>query len=108
MRQTHPQHAGWQGFVHCRQQGLLPGEQQLGLKPPTGDRVVDLPVCRNKRIFNDPIGLRAAGNVQRFLLQTYLRDTGEIMTEIDVPFFFGGRHWGNLRVGFDAAVLLAE
>ncbi|RMV53607.1 Methyl-accepting chemotaxis protein [Pseudomonas syringae pv. helianthi] len=75
---------------------------------PTGDRAVDLPVCRNKRMFSDPIGLRAAGNKQRFLLQTYLRDTGEIMTEIDVPFFFEGRHWGNLRMGFDAALLLGR
>ncbi|RMM04933.1 Histidine kinase, HAMP region: chemotaxis sensory transducer [Pseudomonas caricapapayae] len=75
---------------------------------PTGDRAVDLPVCRNKRMFSDPIGLRAAGNKQRFLLQTYLRDTGEIMTEIDVPFFFDGRHWGNLRMGFDAALLLGR
>ncbi|RMV71939.1 Methyl-accepting chemotaxis protein [Pseudomonas caricapapayae] len=75
---------------------------------PTGDRAVDLPVCRNKRMFSDPIGLRAAGNQQRFLLQTYLRDTGEIMTEIDVPFFFEGRHWGNLRMGFDAALLLGR
>ncbi|PPS27746.1 chemotaxis protein [Pseudomonas amygdali pv. morsprunorum] len=75
---------------------------------PTGDRAVDLPVCRNKRMFSDPIGLRAAGNQQRFLLQTYLRDTGEIMTEIDVPFFFEGRHWGNWRMGFDAALLLGK
>ena len=37
-----------------------------------------------------------------------LRDTGEIMTEIDVPFFFDGRHWGNLRMGFDSSVLLAK
>ena len=88
--------------------GYCPVNNSWVSKPPTGDQAVDLPVCRNKRIFADPIGLRAAGNVQRFLLQTYLRDTGEIMTEIDVPFFFGGRHWGNLRVGFDAAVLLAE
>ncbi|WP_335945992.1 methyl-accepting chemotaxis protein [Pseudomonas sp. G166] len=88
--------------------GYCPVNNSWVSKQPTGDRAVDLPVCRNKRIFGDPIGLRAAGNVQRFLLQTYLRDTGEIMTEIDVPFFFGGRHWGNLRVGFDAAVLLAE
>ncbi|KPX14669.1 Methyl-accepting chemotaxis protein [Pseudomonas amygdali pv. dendropanacis] len=57
---------------------------------PTGDRAVDLPVCRNKRMFSDPIGLRAAGNQQRFLLQTYLRDTGEIMTEIDVRSFLKG------------------
>jgi methyl-accepting chemotaxis protein len=88
--------------------GYCPVNNSWVSKPPTGDRAVDLPVCRNKRMFSDPIGLRAAQNTQRFLLQTYLRDTGEIMTEIDVPFFFEGRHWGNLRMGFDAAVLLAE
>jgi len=88
--------------------GYCPVNNSWVSKQPTGDRATDLPVCRNKRMFADPIGLRAAGNTQRFLLQTYLRDTGEIMTEIDVPFFFEGRHWGNLRMGFDAAVLLAE
>lgn len=88
--------------------GYCPVNNSWVSKKPTGNRDIDLPVCRNKRMFSDPIGLRAAGNKQRFLLQTYLRDTGEIMTEIDVPFFFDGRHWGNLRLGFDAAVLLAE
>lgn len=88
--------------------GYCPVNNSWVSKKPTGDRAVDLPVCRNKRMFADPIGLRAAGNTQRFLLQTYLRDTGEIMTEIDVPFFFEGRHWGNLRMGFDAGLLLAK
>ena len=88
--------------------GYCPVNNSWVSKKPTGNRDIDLPVCRNKRMFSDPIGLRAAGNKQRFLLQTYLRDTGEIMTEIDVPFFFDGRHWGNLRLGFDAAALLAE
>lgn len=88
--------------------GYCPVNNSWVSKKPTGERAIDLPVCRNKRMFADPIGLRAAANQQRFLLQTYLRDTGEIMTEIDVPFFFEGRHWGNLRMGFDAAQLLAE
>jgi len=88
--------------------GYCPVNNSWVSKKPSGDRAVDLPVCRNKRMFADPIGLRAAGNTQRFLLQTYLRDTGEIMTEIDVPFFFEGRHWGNLRMGFDAGLLLAK
>jgi methyl-accepting chemotaxis protein len=88
--------------------GYCPVNNSWVSKAPTGDRTIDLPVCRNKRMFSDPIGMRAAKNTQRFLLQTYLRDTGEIMTEIDVPFFFEGRHWGNLRMGFDAALLLAE
>jgi methyl-accepting chemotaxis protein len=89
-------------------QGYCPVNNSWVSKQPTGDRTIDLPVCRNKRMFADPVGLRAAGNTERFLLQTYLRDTGEIMTEIDVPFFFEGRHWGNLRMGFDASVLLAK
>ncbi|MGE8498073.1 MAG: methyl-accepting chemotaxis protein [Pseudomonas sp.] len=88
--------------------GYCPVNNSWVSKKPTGNRAVDLPVCRNKRMFSDPIGLRAAANTQRFLLQTYLRDTGEIMTEIDVPFFFEGRHWGNLRMGFDASKLLEK
>ncbi|WP_407316138.1 methyl-accepting chemotaxis protein [Pseudomonas sp. nanlin1] len=88
--------------------GYCPVNNSWVSKTPTGNREVDLPVCRNKRMFSDPTGLRAASNTQRFLLQTYLRDTGEIMTEIDVPFFIDGRHWGNLRLGFDASLLLVE
>ncbi len=88
--------------------GYCPVNNSWVSKAPTGNRAVDLPVCRNKRMFSDPVGLRAASNTQRFLLQTYLRDTGEIMTEIDVPFFFEGRHWGNMRMGFDASRLLGK
>ncbi|BCL75072.1 methyl-accepting chemotaxis protein [Jeongeupia sp. HS-3] len=75
-------------------------------KPATGDLAVDLLNSRDKRIFNDPAGLRAARNTQRFLLQTYVRDTGEIMTELDLPIHVGGRHWGGLRLGFDASELI--
>ncbi|SDG81018.1 methyl-accepting chemotaxis protein [Pseudomonas flavescens] len=88
--------------------GYCPVNNSWVSKPPSGNRAVDLPVCRNKRMFSDPVGLRAATNNQRFLLQTYLRDTGEIMTEIDVPFVFDGRHWGNMRMGFDASRLLGN
>lgn len=76
-------------------------------KAATGDAAVDLINSRDKRIFNDPAGLRAARNTQRFLLQTYARDTGEIMTELDVPIMVNGRHWGGLRLGFDASAMLA-
>ena len=77
-------------------------------KPPTGDAAVDLVNSRDKRLFNDPAGLRAARNTQRFLLQTYVRDTGEIMTELDVPIMVDGRHWGGLRLGFDASTMLSN
>ncbi|GLS03299.1 methyl-accepting chemotaxis protein [Chitiniphilus shinanonensis] len=77
-------------------------------KPPTGDRAVDLVNSRDKRLFNDPAGLRAAQINQRFLLQTYLRDTGEIMTELDLPIVVNGRAWGGLRLGFDASALIQK
>ena len=72
----------------------------------TGDLSTDLINSRNQRIFNDPAGLRAARNKQRFLLQTYMRDTGEIMTEVDMPVYIEGQHWGNLRLGFDASAVI--
>ncbi|HSC80508.1 MAG TPA: methyl-accepting chemotaxis protein [Chitinolyticbacter sp.] len=75
-------------------------------KPPTGDKAVDLVNSRNMRLFNDPAGLRAAQIKQRFLLQTYLRDTGEIMTELDLPIVVDGKPWGGLRLGFDASTMI--
>ena len=87
-------------------QGYCPVNNSWFSRPPTGDRSKDLIGSRDKRKFTDPSGLRAAHNTQRFLLHTYVRDTGEIMTEIDVPFFIEGRHWGTLRLGFDASAML--
>lgn len=88
--------------------GYGPTHNSWYSKPLTGEKAVDLVNSRDQRIFNDPAGLRAARNTERFLLQTYLRDTGEIMTEIDVPIFVDGRHWGGLRLGFDGAEILGK
>ncbi len=35
-----------------------------------------------------------------FLLQTYKRDTGEIMHDMSVPIRVKGRHWGGFRIGY--------
>ncbi|MBM5570337.1 MULTISPECIES: methyl-accepting chemotaxis protein [Deefgea] len=88
--------------------GYGPTHNSWYSKPLTGEKAVDLINSRDQRIFNDPAGLRAARNTERFLLQTYLRDTGEIMTEIDVPIMVAGRHWGGLRLGFDGAAILSN
>ncbi|GGP19679.1 methyl-accepting chemotaxis protein [Silvimonas iriomotensis] len=88
--------------------GYGPTHNSWYSKAPTGDKATDLVSSRDKRIFNDPAGLRAARNTQRFLLQTYVRDTGEIMTELDVPIYVNGRHWGGLRLGFDASQMLDQ
>ncbi len=75
-------------------------------RPLTGDYQTDLVGNRTRRIWNDQTGQRAATNRQPLLLQTYARDTGEILSEINLPIMVNGRHWGGLRVGCESAVLL--
>ncbi|MGE5468324.1 MAG: methyl-accepting chemotaxis protein [Ignavibacteria bacterium] len=75
-------------------------------KPLTGDAQVDLVGNRTRRIWEDPTGQRSAKNTQPLLLQTYARDTGEILSEIDMPITINGRHWGGVRIGCDSNVLL--
>lgn len=68
--------------------------------PPTGDYETDLVKCRSKRIFNDRTGARCGCHTNTMLLQTYKRDTGEIMHDLSVPIYINGRHWGGLRIGY--------
>lgn len=77
-------------------------------KPLTGDYATDLAGNRTKRLWTDPTGQRAAKNTQPLLLQTYARDTGEILSEINLPIRVDGRIWGNVRVGLDSKVLLTS
>jgi methyl-accepting chemotaxis protein len=71
-------------------------------KPLTGDPESDKFNNRTKRIFNDKTGLKAAQNVEPFLLQTYMRDTGEIMNDLSTPIYLNNRHWGAVRIGYTA------
>jgi len=71
-------------------------------KPLTGDPGVDMVNNRTKRIFNDKTGLKAAQNAEPFLLQTYMRDTGEIMNDISTPIRINNRQWGAVRLGYRA------
>jgi methyl-accepting chemotaxis protein len=71
-------------------------------KPLTGDQEADKFNNRTKRIFNDKTGLKAAKNTDSFLLQTYMRDTGEIMNDLSTPICINNRHWGAVRIGYKA------
>ena len=55
---------------------------------------------RTKRVFSDPVGKRCGAHELPFLLQTYRRDTGEIMHDISAPVYVKGRHWGGFRMGY--------
>lgn len=82
--------------------GYVPSHNLRYSKPLTGDRTTDMRDNRTKRKFNDRSGLRIAANTEPILLQTYYRDTGEIMNDISTPLFIGGKHWGAVRIGYRA------
>ncbi len=42
-------------------------------------------------------------NQRPYLLQTYQRDTGEVMHDLSVPIVVSGRHWGAFRIGYRSA-----
>ncbi len=79
--------------------GYLPRHNSNFDKPLTGDYDTDLVGNRSRRIFDDYTGLRAGQNQEPFLLQCYMRDTGEIMYDLSVPIFIRDKHWGGVRVG---------
>jgi len=68
--------------------------------PPSGDPAVDATKSRSKRLFNDRTGIRCGSHRQALLLQTYMRDTGELMHDLSVPIMVQGKHWGGLRLGY--------
>lgn len=80
--------------------GYLPTHNKKFSKPLTGDYDTDLMFNRTKRILNDRTGKRCGSNTKPVLLQTYKRDTGEVLHDLSVPIYVAGKHWGALRVGY--------
>jgi methyl-accepting chemotaxis protein len=80
--------------------GYCPCHNLRYTKALTGDPEQDKNNNRTKRIFNDRTGIRCARNTDGFLLQTYRRDTGEILNDMSVPLMINGRHWGGIRIGY--------
>jgi len=82
--------------------GYFPTHNKCFSKPLTGNPEIDVVNNRTKRLFNDPTGIRCGQHTEKFLLQTYKRDTGEIMHDVSAPIFVQGKHWGAFRIGFKA------
>jgi len=82
--------------------GYFPTHNKCFSKPLTGNSAIDVINNRTKRIFDDPTGTRCGKHTNKFLLQTYKRDTGEIMHDVSAPIFIQGKHWGGFRIGFKA------
>ena len=80
----------------------FPTHNRCFSKPLTGNPETDFVNNRTKRLFDDPTGIRCGKHTDKFLLQTYKRDTGEIMHDVSAPIFVNGKHWGGFRIGFKA------
>jgi methyl-accepting chemotaxis protein len=80
--------------------GYVPSHNLRFCKPLTGNPEIDRNNNRTKRIFDDKTGIRCARNTEGFLLQTYRRDTGEILNDMSKPLFINNRHWGGIRIGY--------
>jgi len=84
--------------------GYLPTHNMVFSQPQGDDAVWNAAHSRNRRIFDDRVGLKAGRNTAPFLLQVYRRDMGggvfKLMKDLSTPIFVRGRHWGGLRLGY--------
>ncbi|MGF1629681.1 MAG: methyl-accepting chemotaxis protein [Kiloniellaceae bacterium] len=84
--------------------GYLPTHNLKFGQPQGSDPVWNAANCRNRRIFNDRVGLAAGQNREPFLLQTYRRDMGGgnfvMMKDVSAPIVVAGKHWGGVRLAY--------
>jgi len=80
--------------------GYFPTHNKCFSQPLTGNYNTDIVKNRTKRIFDDPTGSRCGNHDKSFLIQTYKRDTGEIIHDLSVPIYVGGHQWGGFRIGY--------
>lgn len=84
--------------------GYLPTHNKKFSHPQSKDPVWNAGNCRNRRIFNDRVGLKAGQSQAPFLLQVYRRDMGGgnfvLMKDLSAPIKIQGRHWGGIRIGY--------
>lgn len=84
--------------------GYLPTHNRKFSKPQGPDAEWNAGNSRNRRIFDDRVGLKAGRNTSPFLLQVYRRDMGggifKVMKDVSAPIHVHGQHWGGLRLAY--------
>ena len=89
--------------------GYAPAHHTKVSNALTGNFDVDNLKSRHRRIFaGNRAEIRRASHTEPFLLQTFVRDTGEVLNDLSIPLYVGGQHWGGLIMGFDPKQLLDE
>ena len=88
--------------------GYLPAHHAAFSKPMTGNPAHDLVHSRHQRIFfSNDSEKRRCTHTESLLMQTYMRDTGQILNDLSMPVFIDNKHWGALIIGFDPKVMFA-
>ncbi|MCL7408132.1 methyl-accepting chemotaxis protein [Marivivens donghaensis] len=84
--------------------GYLPTHNLKFSFPQGPDVVWNTANSRNRRIFDDRVGLKAGQSREPFLMQVYRRDMGggefAMMKDLSAPITVNGRHWGGLRLAY--------
>lgn len=84
--------------------GYLPTHNEQFSKPQGNDPAWNVAHCRNRRIFDDKVGINACQNTREFIIQTSRRDMGGgeyvVIKEVSVPIWVRGKHWGAVRLAY--------
>ncbi|UTW04668.1 methyl-accepting chemotaxis protein [Amphritea atlantica] len=87
--------------------GYAPAHHLKVSEPLTGNFETDNVKSRHRRFFKGSRAeVRRATNTAPFLLQTFVRDTGEVLNDLTFPVYVNGRHWGGFALGFKPELLL--
>lgn len=86
------------------QNGYLPTHNHKFARPQSPDPIWNAANARNRRMFNDRVGLKAGQNRDQFLMQVYRRDMGggnfALMKDLSAPIIVKGKLWGGLRLAY--------
>lgn len=85
--------------------GYLPTHnKKFSLPQIPGESDFNMTYCRNRRIFDDRVGLAAGNSTRPFLLQAYRREMGDgeyvMMKDLSAPIYVNGEHWGGIRLAY--------
>jgi methyl-accepting chemotaxis protein len=103
-------HAELPGSIYCvagDRNGYAPTNTAEYRQPQGPDTAWNDAHCRNRRIFNNEVAVRAAKNRATHLVQVYRRELGggafDIVKDAAAPIFVNGEHWGAFRIGYVTA-----
>lgn len=84
--------------------GYLPTHNAKFSHPQSNNVEWNTANCRNRRVFDDRVGLKSGNNHQAFLLQVYRRDMGggnfTMMKDLSAPITLNGKLWGGIRLAY--------